>query len=52
MDYIITDTSDIIKYHPSKVYEIIKNMALINENLTYCNNEKIQLSSFVAIFFM
>ena len=46
--------------HPShyqfgndKTYEVIKiieRLAVISENLTYCNNENIQLVSFVSIF--
>ena len=31
---------------------IIQRLALINENLSYCNNENIQLISFVSIFYI
>ena len=52
MDYILNDNKKIIKYSEQIVIEIIKKMAIINENLTYCNNENIQLISFVAIFYI
>lgn len=31
---------------------VINRLALLNENLTYCNNENIQLISLVSIFYM
>ena len=52
MDYLINDNKEFIKYPQMTVIEIIKKMAVINENLTYCNNENIQLISFIAIFYM
>lgn len=52
MDYLINNNKNIIKYQEEKVINIIKRLALINENLTYCNNENIQLYSFVSIFYM
>ena len=52
MDYLINENKEFIKYPQTKVIEIIKNLAIINENLTYCNNENIQLISFIAIFYM
>jgi replication factor C subunit 3/5 len=52
MDYLINNNKNIIKYPEEKVINIIKKLAIINENLTYCNNENIQLYSFVSIFYM
>ena len=52
MDYLINENYTIIKFSKNKVIDIIKNLALININLTYCNNEKIQLYSFVSIFYL
>jgi DNA polymerase III delta prime subunit len=52
MDYLINDNNEFIKYPQNKVVEIIKKLAIINENLTYCNNENIQLVSFIAIFYI
>jgi replication factor C subunit 3/5 len=52
MDYLITGNTEYIKYPKEKVINIIKKLAAINENLTYCNTENIQLVSFVAIFYI
>ncbi len=52
MDYLINNNTEFIKYPQTRVMEIIKKMAVINENLTYCNNENIQLISFIAVFYM
>ncbi len=51
MDYLINDNTQFIKYSKDKVIKIIERLAVISENLTYCNNENIQLISFVAIFY-
>jgi replication factor C subunit 3/5 len=52
LDYIINNNTSIIKYPLKKVVNIIKNICLINENLTYCNNDNIQLVSFLSIFYL
>lgn len=52
IDHITNDNKDIIKYPVEKVVGIIKNLCLINENLTYCNNDNIQLISFLSIFYL
>jgi replication factor C subunit 3/5 len=52
MDCLINDNHTIIKYQKNKVVDIIKKIALVNENLTYCNNENIQLYSLVSIFYL
>lgn len=52
MDYIINENRLIINYSLDKITEIIKNISLINENLTYCNNDNIQLISFLSIFYL
>jgi len=41
----------IIDYSKEKIVNIIKDLATINENLTYCNNENIQLISLLSIFY-
>ena len=52
MDCIINNNCTIIKYPLEKCVKIIKNMSFINENLTYCNNDNIQLVSFLSIFYL
>ena len=52
MDSIINNNKDIIQFNIEKSVEIIKNMSVINENLTYCNNDNIQLISFLSIFYL
>ncbi len=52
IDYITNDNNEIIKYPKEKVVEILKNICLINENLTYCNNDNIQLVSFLSVFYL
>jgi len=41
----------IIDYPKDKIVNIIKDLATINENLTYCNNENIQIISLLSIFY-
>jgi replication factor C subunit 3/5 len=52
MDYLVNNNKEYIKYSENKVIEIIKKLCIINENLTYCNNDNIQLVSFISIFYM
>ncbi len=52
LDCITTNNKTIIKYPINKVVKIIKNICLINENLTYCNNDNIQLVSFLSVFYL
>ncbi len=52
IEYITNDNNTIIKYPIEKVIKIIKNLCLINENVTYCNNDNIQLISFLSIFYI
>lgn len=52
IDKIINSNNNIIKFELLKCVEIIKNMSLINENLTYCDNDNIQLISFLSIFYL
>ncbi len=52
IDYINNDNHQIIKYPLEKVVKIIKHLCLINENLTYCNNDNIQLVSFLSVFYL
>ena len=55
-DYFITSITNmdnsVIKYDMLKSVEIIKKMSLINENLSYCNNDNIQIISFLSIFYL
>jgi replication factor C subunit 3/5 len=52
MDSIINNNKTIIKYDNIKQVEIIKNMSLINENLSYCNNDNNQIISFISLFYL
>jgi len=52
MDSIINNNKTIIKYDNSKSVEIIKNMSMINENLSYCNNDNNQIISFISLFYL
>jgi DNA polymerase III gamma/tau subunit len=52
IECITNEDDTIIKYPKEKVVEIIKNVCLINENLTYCNNDNIQLVSFLSVFYL
>ncbi len=52
IDYINNDNHEIIKYPLDKVVKIIKHLCLINENLTYCNNDNIQIVSFISVFYL
>jgi replication factor C subunit 3/5 len=52
MDSVINNNKTIIKYTDDKIINIIKNMSIINENLCYCNNDNIQIYSFVGIFYI
>ena len=52
MDYIINDNRNILKYPIDKVIKIINNLAIIDTNLSNCNDENIQIMSFNALFFL
>jgi replication factor C subunit 3/5 len=52
MDYIINDNNKILNYPLDRVINIIKNISSINDNLTYCNNDNIQMISFLSIFYL
>jgi replication factor C subunit 3/5 len=52
MDYIINGNTKILNYPLDKVINIIKNISSINDNLTYCNNDNIQIVSFLSIFYL
>ena len=52
MDSIINSNNEIVKYSIDKCVSIIKNMSIINENLTLCNNDNIQIASFIGIFYI
>jgi len=52
MDYIINDNKQILNYPLDKIVNIIKNISSINDNLTYSNNDNIQLVSFLSIFYL
>ena len=51
LDNLINNNNNIINYSKDKIVNIIKDLATINENLTYCNNENIQLISLLSIFY-
>jgi DNA polymerase III gamma/tau subunit len=50
MDNLINNIK-VVDYSKEKIVNIIKDLAIINENLTYCNNENIQLISLLSIFY-
>jgi DNA polymerase III delta prime subunit len=52
IDSIINNNKSIIKYDNTKSVEIIKNMSMINENLSYCNNDNNQIISFISLFYL
>ncbi len=52
IECITNNNQEIIKYPIEKVVGILKNLCLINENLTYCNNDNIQLVSLLSIFYL
>ena len=52
MDYIINDNTTYLKYPIEKVVKIINNLAIIDTNLSNCNDENIQIMSFTALFFL
>ena len=51
IDYLIYNNNKIINYSKDKVINIIKDLAIINENLTYCNNDNIQMVALLSIFY-
>lgn len=52
MDKIINNNNTIIKYDLSKSVNILKNLSVIGENSSYCNNDSIQLISFLSVFYL
>jgi replication factor C subunit 3/5 len=52
MDKIINNNNEIIKYDLEKCIKIMKNLSVINENLSYCNNDNIQIISFLSVFYL
>ena len=51
MDYLINNNSDIINVSKKTIVNIIKDLAVINENLTYCNNDYVQMVALLSIFY-
>jgi replication factor C subunit 3/5 len=51
MEYLIYNNNKIIKYSKEKIINIIKDLAIINENITYCNNDNIQMVALLSIFY-
>ena len=52
MDRIINNNTTVINYDINKTIEIIKNLCIVYENLTYCNNDYIQTISFISVFYI
>jgi replication factor C subunit 3/5 len=52
MDKIINNNNDVIKYDLDKSVKILKNLSVICENLSYCNNDNIQFMSFLSVFYL
>lgn len=49
---IINDNTNLIKYDLVKSVKILKNLSTISENLAYCNNDNMQIYSFLSIFYL
>lgn len=52
MDRITNDNCDVIKYDIGKSIKILKNLSVISENLSHCNNDNIQIVSFLSVFYL
>ena len=52
MDKIINKNNSIIKYDLDKCVKILKNLSLVSENSSYCNNDNIQFISFLSVFYL
>ena len=48
----IINNNKIITYDNNKCCEIIKNISIINENLTSCNSDNIQIIAFISLFYL
>lgn len=52
MDKITNNNDDTIKYDLEKSIKILKNLSVISENSSYCNNDNIQIISFLSVFYL
>jgi replication factor C subunit 3/5 len=52
IDKIINNNNDIIKYDLNQSVNILKKLSIISENLSYCNNDNIQIISFLSVFYL
>lgn len=52
IDSIIKNDNSVINYKIEKLTKIIQNLSVIYNNLSCCNNQDIQLYSFVAVFYI
>lgn len=52
MDRITNSNCNIINYDIDKSIKILKNLSIINENSSYCNNDNIQIISFLSVFYL
>lgn len=52
IDKITNNNNDIIKYNLEKSIKILKNLSVISENSSYCNNDNIQIISFLSVFYL
>jgi replication factor C subunit 3/5 len=52
IDKITNDNNDIIKYDLDTSVKILKNLSIISENSSYCNNDNIQFISFLSVFYL
>ncbi len=51
IEHIITN-NNMIKYSNEKISKIIQNLSVISNNLSYCNNQDIQIYSFISVFYL
>lgn len=52
MDRIINGNCNVINYDIDKSIRVLKNLSVISENLSYCNNDNIQIISFLSVFYL
>jgi replication factor C subunit 3/5 len=52
MDRIINDNMTVIKYDLEKSTKILQKLSIISKNLSYCNNDNVQITSFLSVFYL
>lgn len=52
MDRIINNNESVIKYDLEKSTKILQKLSIISKNLSYCNNDNMQITSFLSVFYL